>query len=125
MIKHRTIDDVDDDELLRQVNKELAEENASLHDRPEVVEILINPEDLDDDDLYSEEETNLLFQIALEEEMIESYENPAKEKHRVKLKLGEIPYKVAYNKGFFGIKNPYKRNSRLWKAYEAGKRARD
>lgn len=62
-----------------------------------------------------------------EEEMIADYENPALERHRLKLKLGEIPYKVAYSKGMFSKsgKNPYRKDTRMWKAFEAGKRVRD
>jgi len=51
---------------------------------------------------------------------------PERERHRCKLKLGKIPYNVAWTNGFYhkrGGKILYKKGSRMRKAFEAGRSA--
>jgi hypothetical protein len=54
------------------------------------------------------------------------YIDPKKDAFRCKLKLGEIPFNVAWFDGFTfekGSKIVYKKGSRMRKAFEAGRRA--
>lgn len=80
---------------------------------------------MDDDDIDIDD-IDLRNLIDDEEEALMNFEAPSLEKHRCKLKLGDVPYRVAYQKGFFSNrgKNPYKRDSRLYLAFKKGRRDR-
>lgn len=73
-----------------------------------------------------------IFEVEESEEAILynpcDYISEEKERHRRKLKLGEIHYMVAWTNGFTYDKNEkifYKVGSRMRKAFDAGRRARN
>jgi hypothetical protein len=115
--------------------KESALVEAILHQPAEDIEDAVF-EEFDNfpfDDMADEGDTvNEDYNIIDDGEVVENdilLYNPAdimcekKEAHRCKLKLGPIPYMVSWMNGFTNSPNIYKRGSRLYKAYLAGKRA--